>query len=274
MSQFNSPHLVETSWLAENLDDANLVVLDCTVFLTPEGPKSGHDTWAESHIPGSGFADMLGGLSDKESPYSFMMPNPEQFSAVMSSYGISDETRVVLYDAAFSMWAARVWWMLRANGFDNAAVLNGGWKKWQLEERPTSSEVTEQAAGNFVATPRPDLIASKEEVVAASEAGASCLLNALPSKVFNGGHIPQSVNLSAVSMLDRETGAYQSPDALRDAFTQTGAMDRDRVITYCGGGIAASSSAFILTLLGKENVAVYDGSMSQWTTDKMPVVSA
>jgi len=272
MSNFlNSSYLVDTDWLAQHLTGENLRVLDCTIFLKP-GPdgmivESGRDAWIESHIPGSQFVDVLGVLSDKEGAYPFMMPPAQQFSDAMSSYGIDNNTQVVLYDAGSTIWATRVWWMLRAFGYDQAAVLNGGWPKWQEDSYPTTADVMTYPAGNFVANPRPELIASKADVQAATQDGATCIVNALGADQHNAGHIPSSINLPAGSLLDPDTNAFRDAATLRAVFEQTGVLGQERIITYCGGGIAATADAFVLTLLGAENVAVYDGSMAEWSAD-------
>ncbi len=118
-------------------------MLECTVYLHPADVpggyrvESGRARWAQGHIPGAGFADLHEELSDRGSPLRFTMPPAAQFAEAMGRHGVGDGVRVVLYDRFVNMWAARVWWMLRAFGFDAAAVLDGGWKKWTLEGRPS-----------------------------------------------------------------------------------------------------------------------------------------
>lgn len=285
------PALVETDWLHEHLDDPDLRILDCTVFLRfdPEtgarNAESGRDEWAQSHIPGSAFADILTDLSETENPkFPMQMPSAEKFADSMSRLGVGDGTAVVLYDRAGNMWAARVWWMLRAFGFDNAGVLNGGWDKWVAENRPVTDEAPDVSPATFTPRPRPELIASKEEVRQSIEQGNRCILNALspedhagkgPAKYGRAGRIPSSVNVPAMGdtgIVDPETGTYRSPDELRRRFADVGATNQDKVITYCGGGIAASSAAFALHLIGVDDVAVYDGSMSEWGNDpELPI---
>ena len=273
--------LVTTDWLEQNLERPDLRVLDCTVFLQPreEGGftiESGRGHWEQGHIPGSAFADLPGELSDTSQWLRFMMPPAEQFAEAMSGYGVGDGTEVVLYDAAMSMWAARIWWMLRAFGFDNARVLDGGWKKWKAEGRPVSTEPPSYPRGNFVAKPRPELIASKDHVLQAIEDGHTCIVNALAEDQHSGqtnaygrpGHIPGSVNVPAMRILDPETNEYLPLEELRKKFEGVGATSAGRVITYCGGGIAASSDAFVLTMLGHDRVAVYDASLSEWAADE------
>lgn len=278
------PSLVETDWLEQHLLEPDIRILDCTVFLRfdpdtgARGAESGRGEWEASHIPGSVFADILGDLSETENPsFPMQMPSAEKFAESMSSLGVSNDSAVVLYDAAGNMWAARVWWMLRAFGFDNAGVLNGGWNRWTSENRPVTVEQPEIARGNFTAKPRPELIASKQDVFEKIGQSDTCILNALspedhrgegPVKYGRVGRIPSSVNVPAVGgAVDPDTMMYRPPEVLKELFGNAGATERDRVITYCGGGIAASSAAFALHLIGQDNVAVYDGSMSEWGND-------
>lgn len=134
--------LVEPGWLAGRLADERLRVVDVTVQITPEFvTRSGRPDWQASHIPGSTFGDLLDELSDTAAPAILMMlPSAEQFAKAMGSLGIGTGSNVVLYDARENMWAARVWWMLRAFGFDDAAVLNGGWQAWTSEGHPTCGD--------------------------------------------------------------------------------------------------------------------------------------
>ena len=278
-------YLVETEWLAAHLDDPHVRVLECTVYLHPDPSatnlggfrvESGRARWAEGHIPGAGFVDLQEELSDRRSRLRFMMPSAEEFSAAMSRHGVGDGVRVVLYDRAVNMWAARVWWMLRAFGFDQAAVLNGGWKKWTLEGRPVSTDAGTRPARSFTAKPRPELIADKHAVLAGVGDRGMCLLNALTEEQHKGtggatygrpGRIQDSANVPARDLVDPATHAYLPSEVLREKFAAAGALHAGRVITYCGGGIAASSDAFVLTLLGKDDVALYDASLSEWAAD-------
>lgn len=272
--------LVTCGWLASHLDDPDLRVLDCSVVfgVTEQGGftiSPAEDDWSAGHIPGSALADLPGALSDDDNPIPLMMAPPEQFADVMGEYGVGQGARVVLYDRAFNMWAARVWWMLRAYGFDKAAVLSGGWHKWTLEGREVSTEPSSYPPSTFEARLRPELMATKDEVQAAVESGATCLINALPTEEHSGevqryaraGHIPSSFNIPSRALLDPNTQEYLPLDEIRKIVEPTGALDRERVITYCGGGVAASSDAFVLTLLGHTNVAVYDASLLEWTAD-------
>lgn len=274
-------YLVETDWLALHLDDPAVRVLECTVLLRPDPTsayrvESGRAEWAAGHIPGSGFADLTTELSDSASPLPFMMPPPGPFGDAMARLGVGDGVRVVLYDRAVNMWAARVWWMLRAMGFDDAAVLNGGWKKWTAESRLVSTDAGDRTPRRFVPRPRPGLLVGKSDARTVLHDRSVCVLNALTEEQHRGaggvhygrpGRIPSSVNVPARAIVDPATHAYLPADELRARFAAVGATAATRVITYCGAGIAASSDAFVLTLLGHDQVAVYDGSLWEWAND-------
>jgi thiosulfate/3-mercaptopyruvate sulfurtransferase len=272
--------LVETGELAEQLGDPALRVFDCTVLLDigPDGLtiRSGRESWVAAHIPGSDFLDQLEELSDPTAPYRFMAPTAEAFAESMSAHGVADGTRVVLYDSRGSTWAARMWWLLRSFGFDDAAVLDGGWTKWTLEGRPTSSAPPAYPPARFVARPRPGVFVGREEVLAGI-AGGTCLLNGLSEDSHRGtgptvpdgrpGHIPTSKSMPAGDLVDPKTQSFLPVEELRRRLEQRGALSADDVITYCGGGIAAAGVAFALKLLGHESVSIYDASLEEWATD-------
>lgn len=265
--------LVSTQWLEDHLDDDDLVVVDATVTFDRGAFHSGRPSWEQSHIPGSVFAELLTDLSDPDAAVPLMAPSAERFAAAAGRLGISNATRVVVYDSRASMWAARVWWMLRAFGHDECAVLDGGMTSWVAEQRPVSSAVTLVEPATFVPAPRPGWFVAKEDVLRAIGDGGTQLVDALTEEQFLGevanygraGHIPGAVNVPATGIIDKETQRYLSDEELRERFEQ--ALRSDSVITYCGGGVAASSDALALTLLGHDNVAVYDGSMLEWASD-------
>lgn len=270
--------LVSTDWLATRLGDPELVVLDCTVWLKPADgggyvAVSGRTDYEAGHLPGAGFADLTGPLCDRNSPLRFMVPRPEQFAAAMAELGVGDGRQVVLYDQNRSMWAARVWWMLRWIGFDDAALLDGGLKAWKKEGRPLAEGPAPVVAGaSLTARPRPRLIADRDEMLAAVADGATCIIDALGEAQYRGevdtygrpGHLPGASNTPAIDLVDRDTGRYLPLEVLRSRFPEDRAR---RTITYCGGGIAASSDAFVLSRLGFEDVAVYTASLQEWVTD-------
>lgn len=269
--------LVSPQWLEDELGAPDLVVLDCTVFLRPSASggfesESGRASWQAGHIPTSGFADLDGDLADRSSPHRYAVPAPGDFAAAMGRLGVGDGCRVVLYDDNRMMWAARVWWMLRWAGFDDAALLDGGMHAWRAEGRPlTTAEPTHQAR-RLTVDVRPGLIADKAEVMAAVGDEATCLVDALPSAMYRGevnaygraGHIPGASNASAASLLDPDSGRFLPFDEVRDRFPD---HPTARTITYCGGGIAASADAFVLVQLGFDDVGVYTASLQEWVTD-------
>ncbi len=273
--------LVETGWLAATLTDPDVVVLDCTVHLIPDSKATytvvpGREDFERGHIAGAQFCDVQADLSDPNHKFRFMLPTAEHFAAAMGRFGIDGNTRIILYSTANVWWASRVWWMLRVFGHDNAAVLNGGWQKWSREGRPIETGPAKpRTAKNFPVREKRDLMVGRDEVLAAIGDASICTLNALQPAQHQGtggnsygrpGHIAGSVNLPAAHLVDPITNEFLSPGALRQKFSDVGAMDR-RVITYCGGGIAASADALILTMLGHENVALYDASLTEWAAD-------
>jgi thiosulfate/3-mercaptopyruvate sulfurtransferase len=273
--------LVETDWLESNLGDPSLRVLDATIAMTrqPEGgwqAKSGREGFGKGHIPGAQFVDLMSELKDVASPYSYMLPTPEAFAAGVSRYGISNDTQVVVYAAAVPWWATRLWWMFRVFGHEKVAVLNGGLGKWQAEGRALSTETASYPPGNFTAAYQPALVADKAEVFEATQNGGACILNALSRQLFTGesdlgyarpGRIASSELLPALDHIDQETGAYRSDADLEAAASPLGRRKDERIISYCGGGIAATLNAFVLMKLGYRNVSVYDGSLDEWSAD-------
>lgn len=279
-------HLVETEWLEQHLNDKNIRIYDCTVNILPNDQEqttgipfifqSGREHYNQQHIPGAGFFDIPDELSDLSATVPLMMPSEEQFTKVMSSYGISDNSHVVLYSSSDPNWAARAWWMLHAFGFENASILNGGWNKWLQEKRPTSNNASSYKPAQFTPKARPSVFVGKQEVLEAINHDRTRIVCALPPAIFSGGsdikfgrkgRVKGSVNVPFTSLHNPETGVYLPADQLQNNFNRVNIDTADKIITYCGGGIAASNDAFVMNLLGYDNVAVYDGSMLEWGND-------
>jgi len=279
--------IVSTEWLAAHLGDpalrGSLRIYDCTTYLAlNDGPGrpytivSGRADYEAAHIPGSGFLDLQEQLSDQASRFRFTMPPAEELAARLGRLGLGDGCRAVLYSRKSPMWATRIWWMLRAVGFDDAALLDGGWDKWAAEGRPTSSEPSEYPPATLTAKPRDGLFVGPDSVEAAIGDAGVCTINALSPELHRGesprygrpGRIPGSVNVPAASLVDPETKELAAADAAAAAFKAVGAEPGKRTIAYCGGGIAATLDAFLLHQLGYEDIAVYDNSMSEWATDE------
>lgn len=268
------PALVDGAWLEQHLDDPDLRIADATVQITPDFQiTSGRGDWEKEHIPRSTFADLLDLSSPNAPPFTFAWPDADWFAARMGRLGIGERTRVVLYDRRENMWAARLWWMLRAFGFDDAAVLDGGWTSWKLERRPTCDKPCSYPPATFVARPREELVVGKREVLAAIDDPKTCIVSALGRKSHRGeineygrpGHIPRARNVSAWRIIDRASQRYLPLDELRSMFGDI--LAAERIITYCGAGMAGSSDAFALSLLGHPQVALYPGGLLEWAAD-------
>lgn len=276
--------LVSTQWLADEVEASDLRIFDCTVFLHRplDGPmeiESGRCAFDEGHIPGSGFLDLIGELSDADAALPFTAPAPDRLAEVLGRHGVGPGTRVVLYDRVVNMWATRAWWLLRSIGFDDAAVLDGGWKAWVTDGRPVSTEPAPvHPPAELVARPRNEVVVDLAAVEAGIDNDDVCLVNALSPQVHDGsdapygrpGHIPSSVNVYAVDLVDPGTHRFRPLEELRARFARAGVAG-SRIITWCGGGIAATSDAFVLTRLGHDDVAVYDGSLSEWVAAGRPL---
>jgi thiosulfate/3-mercaptopyruvate sulfurtransferase len=268
--------LVSVEWLAQHLQDQNLRAFDATIqvkkLLFVPLVRSGRRGWQSGHIPGSTFADLFA-LSDPEAPrITFTLPSAERFAAAVGALGIGNEHRVIIYDRRESMWAARLWWVLRIFGHDDAAVLDGGWRAWQSAGRPICDQPCTYRSATFVPHVRPNLVVGKREVLAAIGDRHVCLVNALGRRQHRGevneygrrGHIPGSRNVTAWEIL--ETGCYRPISQLREKLG--GILDAERVIAYCGAGAAAASLVNVLVRLGHPNVAIYDGGLMEWCADR------
>ncbi|MDP6183113.1 MAG: sulfurtransferase [Gammaproteobacteria bacterium] len=273
--------LVSTDWLAANLNETNLRIFDTTIHLQPKESggyqvDSGRGNWSKAHIPGAGFLDLAEEFADGASDIPFMMRPAEQFRKLAEAHGVSDDSVVVLYNDGVPMWATRAWWMFRTVGFDNVAVLNGGWQKWQREGRPVNNAEPTYPPGTFSANPRPEMWADMDAMLRIMEDNSACTLNALSPDVYSGetnrygraGHIPGSHNVFYGSLIDPDEGTFLPVDVLRERFRPSGSLDAERVVVYCGGGISATMDALALHLAGHKNLAIYDGSMSEWIRDE------
>jgi thiosulfate/3-mercaptopyruvate sulfurtransferase len=277
--------LITTDALAREIGDRNLRIFDCTTYLEPPPPGSddpyvaapGRASFEAAHIPGADFLDIQGEFSDNTTRLRFMMPPVAQLEAAFGRHGVGPGTRVVLYSIGTMMWATRFWWMLKALGFDEAAVLDGGFDKWTAEGRPVESgPAPGHPAAAFVARPRPGWFVEKERVLAASGDPEFVIVNALgpqfhqglePSRYGRPGRIPGSVNVPAASLVDPQSKTFTTLDDAAAKFAAAGVGEDRHVIVYCGGGISATVDLFLLHQLGFGDLALYDGSMGEWAKD-------
>ena len=275
--------LVSVEELAARLGDSELRIYDCTVDIVPRAGGAGisfdavtsRERWAAQHIPGAAFADLVA-LTDNGEGRWMMLPAPETFAAAVGKLGIGEGSRVVLYDSGMNMWAARMRWMLKVHGFDDAAVLDGGWQAWTEAGQAVSSHASSFEPAVFTPCMRPELVASTEEVASTTGDPAVALVNAVGHEQHLGrgklhvgrrGHIPTSVNVPYSALVAPDTHAYLTPDALGQVFAAQGVGPETRTVAYCGGAIAACSAALALELIGAGDVAVYDGSLREWAID-------
>ncbi|MGI8839640.1 MAG: 3-mercaptopyruvate sulfurtransferase [Caulobacteraceae bacterium] len=274
--------LVSTDWLAAHLDDADVVILDATWFM-PDAPRDAAAEFAERHIPGAVFFD-IDRVADRASPLPHMLADPADFSVAARRLGVNPDSTVVAYDPLRLFSAPRVWWNFRAMGHARSVVLDGGLAKWLAEGRPVESGWREPVHGQFKARANPVLVRDLEAVRAALAAGSEQILDARPADRFSGqapeprpslrsGHMPGALNLPW-SCLVRPDGTLLPADELRAAFDAAGVDLTAPIVTSCGSGISASLLTLALARLGRDDVAVYDGSWSEWgARSDTPVVT-
>lgn len=268
-------NLVSTQWLADNLGASDLVVLDASAHL----PDAGRDPAAEfaaGHIPGARYLD-LATFTDPTSPVPAAVPNPKQFAQRMSALAVPQGARVVVYDDSYVKTAARAWFIMRLNGVADVAVLDGGVSKWRSEGRTLDNGTVETTAQPYSAGPGKGVVRFKKDMVANLDSKAEQVVDARGAKRFTGedhdfrpniadGHIPGSRNVVFDQVMNPD-GTYKSPEDIRAAFTTAGVDLSQPVVTTCGGGVTAAVLLFALALAGKHDVALYDGSWSEWGAD-------
>jgi thiosulfate/3-mercaptopyruvate sulfurtransferase len=264
--------IVSTDWLATNLTSPDLRVVDGSWHL-PAMKRDPRAEFLESHVPGAVFFD-IDAIADTSVPLPHMLPSAEQFAQAVGALGIGTGDRVVVYSRGSVTSAARVWWTFRVFGHDNVAVLDGGFQKWTREGRPVEQGAAKPRPRTFHARFRPALVRDLERMRANVDTHAEQVVDARPRGRFLGtdpeprpglrsGHIPGSVNL-APDALFRPDGTILPPDDIRRAFAATGVDLARPVVTTCGSGVAASGLALALHFIGYPDVAVYDGSWTEW----------
>jgi thiosulfate/3-mercaptopyruvate sulfurtransferase len=279
---FNSRYLVSTQWLADRLDEPDLRIYDCTTVLVPDPVVtytigSGRDGYEEGHIPGAGYIHCQDDLSDASAQHRFMLADPQTYARNVGRLGIGDGVRVVLYSRTQLFWSTRAWWTLHAYGFDDAAVLDGGFIKWQVEGRPVSTAACAYPPATFTPRPRREVIAGSRDVLARIGRDDTVIVNALAREQHAGtggntfgtraGHIAGSVNAPYAEIADMEAGTFRSPEEVRKVLAGAGATPDKRIVNYCGGGISATIGYLAERMLGYGNTVLYDASMQEWALD-------
>lgn len=271
-----SKWLVETDWLAANLAAPDVVILDGSMHLPTSG-RNARAEYAAAHIPGALYFD-IDEVADKKSTLPHMLPSSVQFASQVKKMGIGDGMRVVVYDSEGFYSAARVWWMFRAMGHEDVAVLNGGLRKWKAEGRALTDEpppartprhFTPRFNGALVRD-RGDVKAligdAKVQIVDARAANRWEGAVPEPRQGLRAGRIPSSKNVPFQNLLNAD-GTLKDAASLRRIFAAQG-VDIDRpVVASCGSGVTAGVVAFALAQLGRTDAAVYDGSWTEWGGD-------
>lgn len=268
--------LVSTEWLAGALGAGDLIALDASAHL-PDARRDARAEFHTAHIPGARFLD-LASFTDPDSPVPSAIPNAGQFTQRMAKLGIAPNDRIVIYDDSAVKTSARAWFILRLHGARQVAILDGGLGKWRAEGRALETgEPAVRAAAPFGAAHGPGAIRSKQDMLANLGSGAEQVVDARGAGRFSGaepdfrpeiasGHIPGSRNLPFDQLLNAD-GTFKDAAGIRAAFAQAGVDLARPVATTCGGGVTAAVLLFALHLIGKGDVALYDGSWSEWGAD-------
>ncbi len=265
--------LVSTEWLAGNLSAPDLRIVDASYYL----PNEGLDPRAEfelHHIPSSVFFD-IDDIADSDDPLPHMLPSPQKFSSRVRKLGLGDGLRLVIYDQRGIWSAPRVWWTFRYFGHQDVAVLDGGLPKWLDEGRPVAEGGVTAEERHFTARMNSFMLRDKEQILSNIANKREQILDARaagrfegtapePRPNLRGGHIPGSLSLPFTDLLDPETKTLRSVDDLKARFQAAGVDFGKPVVTSCGSGITAGVLSLALTLIGHRDVALYDGSWSEW----------
>ncbi|HEY7292873.1 MAG TPA: sulfurtransferase [Vicinamibacterales bacterium] len=262
--------LVDTEWVAAHSADANVRIVDMR-----------QNGFAEGHVPGAVYLSPVA-IRDAKAPPTFL-PTPAAFEAMMATLGISDATRVVVYDERGGIYAARLWWILNYFGHSNVALMNGGWTKWTADHRPTAADSPAPAAGRFTAHPRPEMVATASDVVAAINKPGTKIVDARTTAeiegrdlrgIKRGGFIESSVPVYWEDLLDPQTKTFKSADEIRKIYEDRGILPSQEVIAYCQVGMRASVDLFALHMIGYSHLRNYYGAWEEWgNRDDLPLVT-
>ena len=264
--------LVSTDWLAEHLGAPDTRIVDATWYL-PTIEKDAKAAFEEEHIPGAVYFD-IDDIADEKSDLPHMVPSAIKFSSRARKLGLGDGTRIVVYDDNAFSASARAWWMFRLFGHEDVVVLDGGMSKWRAEGRPLSDMPDTPRERHFTARQnnlllrdldqmRANVASKKEQVLDARSAGRFNGTEPEPREGLRSGHIPGSASLP-VTVVVREDRTLLPPNELATALGRAGIDMAKPITTTCGSGVTAATLALALASLGRHDVAVYDGSWSEW----------
>ena len=262
---------VTTDWLAQHLSDPNLIVLDGSWHM-PAANRDPHAEYLAGHIPGAVFFD-IDAIADKTTDLPHMLPAPNDFARMAGALGISENMTIVIYDEIGLFTAPRVRWTLMTMGAKDVRLLEGGAPKWRAEGRPIEAGPVSREPQTFRTSFDPTNVVDFQTVQARSRDHAVQIADARPAPRFKaevpepraglrGGHIPGSVNVPVGSLT--VDGKMRPVEELKAMFAEQKLELDQPIITSCGSGITAASLALALELAGAKQVAVYDGSWTEW----------
>lgn len=254
--------LIEADELFKKLDNKNIRIFDATIT---------DDAYLQGHIPGAVFFDHER-FSDPNGRYEFTISPDTLLAGQIGNAGISNDSEVIIYACGMLPYAIRAWWVLRYAGHNNVRVLNGGIDAWKKAGGQVEQEIRQYAPASFTARFNPGMFASKDEVFACLENKDVAIVNVLPLVSYEASHIPGSVNVNCMELMQGDFSHgfdYLLPDD-ELAFRLKEISQYKRIITYCGGGIAAAVNAAAHLITGHKNVGVYDGSLYEWLGEGLP----
>ena len=261
--------IIEADELMGRLDDPSVRIFDVTIdFFRKEGEPTAHEKYMAQHIPGAAFLDQAR-LSEPTNPTWYMVLPENELATQIGQLGIANDSLVVVYANDLLPCATRAWWVLRYAGHSHVRVLNGGLTAWKAAGGQVESGERPYPATTFTPHLRRQMFASKEEVMAAMADGQVCTVNTLTPEMYDQAHIEGS-SLRPCMNLMTEMRTLLPNESIAETLAEETAYDR--VITYCGGGIAATVNGMAHLLAGNPNVSVYDGSMNEWLAEEMPTV--
>lgn len=266
------------STTAPVLFDAS-VILHAATFDGDYRRDNGRPRWLAGHIPGSQHVDVPTQFSDTTASLSYTHPEPQAIADELARLGVGPATQVVVYDTTGTIWAARLWYLLRWIGVD-ARVLDGGFAAWERagERVEIGESEPPKVVESWPASAVRAAWVSRQELLERSETDSRPLVCGLPAGSFTGtdptrysrrGRIPGSVNVSSRDLFARD-GEVKSRVELILAYDAAGVditEHSEEVLLYCGGGISAAANALTLAAIGTTAVRIYDGSLEEWSAD-------
>lgn len=268
-------YFVEVDWLAEHLGDPAIAIVDTrSAPLSGIFPFLGREQYFSAHIPGAVHLDYALDLGDQDIAYASFVAPAARFAEVLGNAGIGAGTTVAAYDGGEPPYAARLVWMLNYYGHETAAILSGGIDAWIAAALPRATEILSRMPQRFVPQPRPQLRASREEVLAVAEGRSDAQLLSVSADLAyakRNHEIPHARRLSCSQLFDEMHGG--KPASVQRVCELTADLDpHKRTITYCGNGVSAAGAYVALRAAGFTDVAVYDGSWADWSHHKLPIV--